>query len=191
MKFSFDRVRKSVVAGTFYPAEIKKLRSMIHEFLDNTQKYKMAMPKALIVPHAGYAYSGSIAAQAFSQLEGFSYKKVILIGPSHYENFSGASVVDADFYETPLGKVKIYNKVRTLLKNKNFVQNKYAHIREHSLEVELPFLQEVLGDFELLPLVVGPDTSFQQLQEITEEIKKYMDDETLLDNCTDFSHYGP
>lgn len=191
MDLKDKKVQQAVVAGQFYPSDADELKQMIDKYLQTPVAIKLAPPRAIIVPHAGYQYSGQTAAYAFKQIQGWGYKRVIVMAPSHYEHFVGASILDVDYYQTPLGLIKISPVVKELLSYDIFSIVPSAHDREHSLEVELPFLQVVLADFELIPIIVSASNSFDQVQAITEAIKPFLDDETLLVISTDFTHYGP
>jgi len=146
--------------------------------------------KALIVPHAGYRFSGQIAATAFKQLED-DYETIIILAPSHTSNFIGASIPSFTHYQTPLGSIKISKKAKSLLKEKLFQSHPTAHIKEHDIEIELPFLQTVLKDFEIIPVLIGASTTSDELNSIAQTLKKYVDDKTLIIISTDFTHYGP
>jgi len=185
------KIRPPSVAGQFYPKDPNDLTKIVHKYLDNTVPLKLAPPKAILTPHAGYAYSGATAAHGFGQLTGWDYDRVILIGPSHREYFAGASIPDVTHYQTPIGDIEVSEVTQVLLKNDHFFSHETAHNEEHALEVELPFLQEVLGDFELIPVLIGSANSFEQVQQIAESLKPYLDDKTLLVVSTDFTHYGP
>ena len=146
-------------------------------------------PKALIVPHAGYIYSGPIAASAFAQLDKIRHiiKRVILLGPCHRVPLRGLATSSADYFETPLGSVKIdrgaISQIASLPQVEEF---DLTHQQEHSLEVQLPFLQEVLDDFSLIPLVVG-DSNAEEVSEVLERL--WGGDETLIVISSDLSHY--
>ena len=168
----------------FYPKKAEELRRKVQELLGQAEQIDThGKLKALIVPHAGYIYSGIVAAQGYKLLESYSFKKVLLLGPSHYQAFHGAAIANEDF-ETPLGKVKIGN-LKDWLKEEVIVSFPEAHQQEHSLEVQLPFLQETLGEFELYPLVLGTVNE--------EKLAKYLatriDEDTLIVVSSDLSHY--
>lgn len=146
-------------------------------------------PKALIVPHAGYIFSGPVAASAYAQLENISstVKRVILLGPCHRVPLQGLATSSADFFETPLGRVKIDHDAIDLVTSLPQVEEfDLTHQQEHSLEVQLPFLQEVLQDFSLVPLVVG-DTNAEDVCEVLESL--WGGEETLIVISSDLSHY--
>jgi hypothetical protein len=169
----------------------EELKSFVSEMIEqaesNNGSGKMI---AMIVPHAGYRYSGTVAAHGF-KLVSPGYDTVIIIGPSHYSGFSGASIANATHYETPLGKVRVSTKAKELLKKDHFSTKDDAHEKEHSVEIELPFLQYQLDDFEIVPIVIGPITPAEDLQKMAESIKEIIDEETLIVVSSDFTHYGP
>jgi len=155
--------RRPAVAGTFYPGEPSQLAKMIAEFLAGTDKQPLGgRPLAVIAPHAGYMYSGKTAATAYKQLVGESYDTVVVISPSHTVFFQGASVFNGRAYETPLGEIEI----DTVLSKKIGTINPHVYLSnkghtggsvrgEHALEVQLPLLQQVLGRFKLVAVVMG------------------------------------
>ena len=185
-------IRRPAVAGTFYPAEAAALAAQVDGLLRGAKGGAGPESRdlvALIAPHAGYAYSGPVAASAYARLARRqpSFRKVVLIGPDHHVGFGGLAASSARAFETPLGLVPQYragvNRALALPQVKILDD---AHAREHSLEVHLPFLQKVLGDFEVVALVAG--------QASTEEVSQVFDvlldnDETLLVVSTDLSHY--
>ena len=158
-------LRKPAVAGTFYPADPDTLRRTVRGFLDAVEIPSStdaagapAAPKAMIVPHAGYVYSGQVAAAAYARLAGArdSVRRVVLVGPAHWMRIKGLATSSARGFETPLGTVPLDGAaVNTVLDLPGVQVSDAAHGEEHSLEVQLPFLQEVLDDFMLVPLVVG------------------------------------
>ena len=183
-------MRKPAVAGMFYPKDKDELKRSIHGLLDQGKEVKFKGElKALIVPHAGYAYSGIVAGAGFKLLAGQQasrhYSKVILLGPSHQAYFSGAAIAAEDF-ETPLGTVKIGN-ISSWLKEELIVEMPEAHRKEHCLEVELPFLQETFSKFELYALVLGEVDE----EKLAETIKRFIDNNTLIVVSSDLSHYLP
>lgn len=179
-------MRKPAVAGMFYPKNPDELRAQVNEFLQQAEEIKLkGKLKALIVPHAGYIYSGIVAAQAYHLLKKHQFKKVILLGPSHYVAFYGAAIADEDFL-TPLGKVKC-GDITGWIKAGLVEISLEAHAKEHSLEVQLPFLQETLGEFELYALVLGTVNEAKLAKFISEKL----DNETLVIVSSDLSHYLP
>lgn len=180
-------VRQPAVAGSFYPAGKKELESMIAGFLKNAVK-EGQVSQILIVPHAGYPYSGQVAAHSFKQLEGSNYKKAILIGPSHNFSVSGLFLSNATHWRTPLGLVKIADINSQLAKENNFTINDEVHKPEHALEVEIPFLQTVAPNIEIVPIIIGRLNAEQQL-EFAAVLNQYLDSETVLVVSVDLSHY--
>ena len=185
-------VRESVIAGSWYPGKKEDLAKLIDSFLGNADNAGLKDIKALIVPHAGYAYSGQVAAHAYKQIVGKEYKKVIILAPSHHVGFRGASIPDYTLFETPMGKVKVSSVAGLMKKESKLIQSiDLIEEKEHSLEIQLPFLQKVLGaGFELIPVVVG-DLSEGDRTTLAELLTKHLDDETLLIISTDLSHYYP
>lgn len=156
-KKAMSNIRQTAVAGLFYPGNPSELENTVDAFLKNANQPKVT-PKAIIAPHAGYIYSGQIAAQAYKTLEPIKHriKRVILAGPSHRVPFYGCALSSADFFETPLGKIPVDKLANQELINRRLAKEMdTAHALEHSLEVHLPFLQKVLNDFMLVPIVVG------------------------------------
>ena len=188
-------IRSPAVAGQFYPQGEEDLRAMADEFLSAAkQKTKKASysSQILVVPHAGWEYSGQTAAFGFTQIENSDFRKVILIGPSHQAFFEGVAIDDSDYWQTPLGKVAIdktlVNKI--LSPQEGIIANREAHENEHCLEVELPFLQTVLSDFKIVPVLIGQASEgiLELLaQEISDEMRE--DEQVLLIISSDLSHY--
>ncbi|GAA4649354.1 hypothetical protein GCM10023116_16280 [Kistimonas scapharcae] len=182
------RTRQPAVAGSFYPANTEKLDAAIATFLANAPKRDLS-PKILVVPHAGYIYSGQTAASAYRLLQeqADTIRRVILLGPSHRVPFRGLALPDCETFATPLGDVPLDTQAMQALLSLGQVQVlDAAHTMEHSLEVQVPFLQRSLKDFHLVPLVVG-DASTIAVAEVLEAI--WGGDETLIVISTDLSHY--
>ncbi|NNK38765.1 MAG: AmmeMemoRadiSam system protein B, partial [Xanthomonadales bacterium] len=151
------QIRKPAVAGLFYPAGAAELRVAVREMLDTANAAPGTAPKALIVPHAGYRYSGPVAASAYARLAPFrsDYRRVVLLGPCHRVPLRGIARSGASAFETPLGAVPLDLEAERSLDSSVVGVSRAAHRDEHSLEVQLPFLQTVLERFSLVPLVVG------------------------------------
>lgn len=183
-------IRPPAVAGMFYPANPAQLHHDVQAMLARARTEDSAEPpKAVIVPHAGYVYSGPVAASAFARLQKAAdkIKRVILLGPCHRVAVAGLATSSADYFATPLGRVRLDRASIDSLASLPQVQEfDLTHQQEHSLEVQLPFLQEVLSDFTLVPLVVG-DASAQQVSEVIEAL--WGGEETLLVISSDLSHY--
>ena len=181
-------VRKPAVAGLFYPAEPAALHAQIASFLAHAPA-AATVPKAIIAPHAGYVYSGAIAASAYALLKPArgTIRRVVLLGPSHRVAFHGLAAPSVDVVETPLGLIPVDRAaLQQLTALPQFIISDPAHAREHSLEVHLPFLQEVLGEFSLVPLAVG-DAAPVEVAEVLERL--WGGPETLIVVSSDLSHY--
>ena len=182
------QIRQPAVAGTFYPANPDQLHEMLELYL-NDIKTDHKVPKAIIVPHAGYIYSGPIAAAAYARLKKArgTVTQVVLLGPSHRVGFRGLAVCNADAFATPLGEIPVNTQAVKQISAYPFVQYMdQAHVHEHSLEVHLPFLQEVLGNFSLIPIVAG-DAPAEQVCQILEKL--WGGPETLIVISSDLSHF--
>jgi len=190
-KSAMDTVRPAAVAGTFYPRDPRQLAEDLDEMLGGVQSFepRFGFPKALIVPHAGYVYSGPMAARAYDELgpaRGI-VKRVVLMGPVHRVAVRGLALPDADAFATPLGLLKIDEPAVASLAGLRYVgRNGPAHAMEHSLEVQLPFLQRVLGDVAVVPFAVG-DATPAQVAEVVERL--WGGRETLFVVSTDLSHF--
>lgn len=183
-------VRPPAVAGMFYPADPQQLAHDVAGFLTAAPARQLA-PKALIAPHAGYIYSGAIAGSAYATLKSIAprIRRVILLGPTHRVAVRGLAMPDADAFETPLGKVMLDRAaMRSVAHLPQVVISDAAHAQEHSLEVQLPFLQSMLNDFTLLPLAVGMATA-DEVAEVLETV--WGGEETLIVISSDLSHYLP
>ena len=183
------QIRQPAVAGLFYPADKQSLKDDIHQYLKQASVEQQEHPKAIVVPHAGYIYSGPIAAAAFKQLIPFKdkIKRIVLLGPSHRVAFSGLAVPKSDVFKTPLGNIQIDQKaIQSLSDLPQVIVSDQAHHEEHSLEVQLPFLQEILDEFTLVPLVVG-DAERHEVAEVNNKL--WGDQHTLFVISTDLSHY--
>ncbi len=183
--------RKAAVAGLFYPSDQKKLSEEINLLLSISQTEKIFPGiTGIISPHAGYIYSGRTAAYAYNLLKEKNFKNVIILSPSHREYFPGACIYSGDGYETPLGVVGI-NKVMTeniIEGSKTIFKGTQGHKQEHAIEVQVPFLQIVLNDFQIIPVVMG-DQSKIFVDELAEQIAKVLDDDTIIVASSDMSHY--
>jgi len=192
MKNSNNINRKPVVAGTFYPATKEQLENELEIFFDNSVKRANKKVRAVIAPHAGYFYSGQVAASAFNQINpNQKYENVFLIGTSHQFAFNGASIYSVGNYETPLGVVEVNQKLAsTLILDSNcFSFKRETHTNEHCLEVELPFLQfHLKKPFKLIPIIIGSN-NIEKIREISEELKPHFTENNLFVISTDFSHY--
>lgn len=205
-----SNVRQPAVAGLFYPKDPQALAAVIDRYLAAAPTNAFTNIKALICPHAGYEYSGPVAAHAYKSIAGGGYDTVIVLAPSHYAVFTGASVPAADVYETPLGAVPVSAKARVLAKTPPFVLEPRCFVQrppwssaapkpepatgedtpdtwEHSIEVQVPFLQRTLKNFQILPVILGRvDPAAVALA-----LAPIMDDRTLVIASSDLSHYHP
>ena len=185
-------VRQPAVAGTFYPANVAMLRRTVTGLLESSaDSVQTGRPKALISPHAGYVYSGPVAGQVYAQVIAHAeiIRRVILLGPVHRVPIRGLALPKADRFATPLGEVLVdQDAVRRLAGMPQVAVNEAAHAFEHSLEVQLPFLQSVLHDFSLVPLAVG-DTTAKDVADVLEAL--WGGPETLIVVSSDLSHYLP
>lgn len=182
------RIREPAVAGTFYPGDGPSLERAVDAYLAAAMAPGPA-PKALIAPHAGYVYSAPVAASAYARLRMVADRihRVVLLGPSHRVPFRGIALTTAEAYRTPLGLVPVDPDASAALAGLDqvgFLDE--AHAGEHSLEVHLPFLQRVLGDFTLVPLVVG-DAEADTVAAVLERL--WGGPETLIVVSSDLSHY--
>ena len=217
---TFEKIRGPAVAGSadpkspgklWYPRHAETLTKMIDGFLAEADPEPVENLRALICPHAGYEYSGKVAAFGYKLLKGRDIETVIIFAPTHTATFEGASIPDVDAYETPLGMIPLSSKAAELGKFKPFVVNPPCEVRrpgfwqispkelppfgeetphtwEWSLEAQLPFLQSVLKDFELVPVVFGQNLDYEAVARV---LVKHLDDKTLLVASSDLSHYLP
>jgi MEMO1 family protein len=185
-------VRPPAVSGLFYPAAAEELRSAVEGYLrEATPRDGAPVPKAVIAPHAGYVYSGPIAGSAFQALASAAsaIERVVLLGPSHFVPFRGLALPGHESFGTPLGAVKLQGAgAQASLRLPQVRIIPEAHVREHSLEVELPFLQVLLGSFEIVPLVVG-EAEPDEVAEVLDRL--WGGPETLIVISSDLSHYLP
>ena len=181
--------RPPAVAGLFYPQDANELRATLSDLLDAAQARLTSPPKVLIAPHAGYIYSGAVAAAAYVEVyrRAATINRVVLLGPAHRVALRGIALPSVAGFDTPLGRIAIDADSRSrVLRLPGVIQDDVAHAQEHSLEVHLPFLQTVLDDFQLLPLVVGeaaPATVARLLDEVWD------DEHTLIVVSSDLSHF--
>jgi AmmeMemoRadiSam system protein B/AmmeMemoRadiSam system protein A len=185
-------IRPAAVAGLFYPDDPIELKRTLADLLGHARAFELGLQaKALIVPHAGYIYSGPIAATAYAQITGLRgrIRRVVLLGPTHRVAVRGLALPDADRFATPLGEVTLDRAgMQSLADLPQVSRSAAAHQLEHSLEVQLPFLQQVLGDFQLLPLAVGEATP-DEVAAVLERV--WGGDETLIVISSDLSHFLP
>jgi len=185
-------IRKSAIAGSWYPGDPMVLKADIERFFSNvTDQNIHGNIIGFVVPHAGYMYSGQVAAYAYKQIRGAKFDAVIVIGPSHRVYFNGVSVYDQGGYETPLGVVPVdVPLAKSMVEyHEIFSCNRAAHRQEHSVEIQLPFLQVALGEFRFVPLVMG-DQSEQTCEILAECIFESVGNrKVLIVGSSDLSHF--
>jgi AmmeMemoRadiSam system protein B len=190
-RFVMQDVRPAAVAGMFYPGAPDRLAGEIRSYLSDARAQASRAPKALIVPHAGYVYSGAIAANGYALVGALreSVRRVILLGPAHRVAVGGLATTTARAFETPRGPVRIdSDAVAMALASPRVVVSDAVHAHEHALEVQLPFLQTVLADFSLVPFAVG-HASADDVAEVLDTL--WGGPETLVVVSSDLSHYHP
>ena len=186
-----NQIRPPAVAGLFYPDQPRALRATVDELVAAAEPAEITrdLLKVLIVPHAGYVYSGPVAAAAYALLKAHRQRirRVILLGPTHRVAIRGVAIPDTDAFATPLGTVELDRPLLAQLAGlPHVVRSEAAHADEHSLEVQVPFLQTVLGDFTLVPLAVG-EIAANDLAAVLDAV--WGGDETLILVSSDLSHY--
>ncbi len=185
------KIRQPAVAGLFYPASKSKLEAEVKTLLSiSDSKKTFNNIFGIVVPHAGYIYSGRTASYGFNLLKDKNIETVIIISPSHKEYFPGISVYEGDGYETPLGVVEV-NKVMTEQltgESRIIFKGIEGHRQEHAVEVQIPFLQVVLKDFKIVPVVMG-DQGGLFVDELAEKLSLIVDDRTIIIASSDLSHY--
>lgn len=184
-------IREPVVAGMFYPSTPSKLKSEIQLMLDAAQPAeKFNGVGGIVSPHAGYIYSGKTAAYAFNAVANVKYKTVVIISPSHREYFPGVSIYSGDAFRTPLGIVTLNKEmiVQLTAEGKFIFEGMNGHRAEHGVEVQIPFLQTIMKDFSIVPIVLG-DQRKMFVEVFAEKLAEVMDDETLIVASSDLSHF--
>lgn len=183
------KIRPAAVAGSFYPADPNVLRAEVRAYLAEAALADIPPPKALVAPHAGYIYSGPVAGSAYRQLEPIAARiqRVVLVGPAHRVPFRGIAYGEAERYRTPLGEVEVDTGAYAAIADLPQVRRYEAPFAgEHCLEVQLPFLQGILGSFRLVPLLVG-EAAGAEVAEVLERL--WGGEETLILISSDLSHY--
>lgn len=188
-----DGVRPSVLAGSWYDADPGRLAAVLDQYLEEAiiPSGAKGLVAGLVAPHAGYVYSGRCAAHAYKTVAGRAIRRVILLGPSHTTRCRGLLMPESLFFETPLGRVEVDQAACGFLEGQPlFSRSEEPHEQEHSLEIQLPFLQRTLKPgFRILPLVVG-ELASGEYGEVAATLRTLCDDETLVVVSTDFTHYG-
>ena len=185
----FSGVRHSVIAGSWYPGDPKQLRAMIEGFLDNVPAQALEGELVgLVAPHAGYVYSGQVAAHAYAQLHDKAFSRVAIVSPVHRMYPGRFAVTDKAYYETPLGLVRVDAELVQAVERSTEL-NRVSQDMEHSLEIQLPFLQHVLGDFALTPIMMG-EQDWGSVVELGHALAEAVGKQVvLLVASTDLSHF--
>jgi AmmeMemoRadiSam system protein B len=183
-------LRPAAFAGSFYPEDEVELKNQINKYLKAAviPKDLVRQIKAIIVPHAGFIYSGPVAAYGYKLIKGIKYKNVIIFGPSHQMMFQNIALTNFEFWKTPLGNTQLSPLSKKLQEESYFNSLDEVHAFEHSIEVQLPFLQTVLKDFRITPLVTG---RVDNHKEIAKSLNEHLDKDTLIVVSSDLSHYLP
>ncbi|MDP6835696.1 MAG: AmmeMemoRadiSam system protein B [Candidatus Marinimicrobia bacterium] len=184
--------RAAAVAGMFYPDNLDVLSRQIETYLSEVPEHDGPAPVGIIVPHAGYIYSGPVAASAYACLRGCSFHKVAVFAPSHFDAFEGLSIYSGDAMYTPLGEVEVAVEERErLCQEHGAISSDLGHGSEHALEVQLPFLQKVLEPgWQLIPIVMGLQNR-ETAKQATAIIREYLQSQILVVISSDLSHYYP
>jgi AmmeMemoRadiSam system protein B len=184
-------IRKMTVAGQFYNGNSNVLEKEIKEFLTG---FKSVLPanslvRSIIVPHAGYAYSGKTAAITMNEASGNKYKCIIVIAPSHYVGFSGIALPSYAYCETPFGNIKVERALVPQISSVFFVNEERAHMQEHSLEVQLPLIKHIFPETPVFPMVCGHLTS-NMYEDLIKDLSKLFNEDILWVTSSDFTHFG-
>ena len=192
-EIGMKEIREPAVAGAFYPDKPEILQRDLSKYFENAKKEKLEGEiVALVSPHAGYMYSGQVAAYAYKLIEGKTFDSVVVVAPSHHVLFKGASLYDRGGYRTPLGVVPVDVELskKMMKKRKDIQFLPEAHREEHSLEVQIPFLQVALKSFKLVPIVMEPYWSWETCQYLASAIAETVrGKKVLLVASTDLSHF--
>ncbi|MCG2718337.1 MAG: AmmeMemoRadiSam system protein B [Nanoarchaeota archaeon] len=179
----FSHIREPVYAGIYYPQDSVILKNLLNQYIDRANADYITNIKSLISPHGAYDYCGEVAAYGYKSLNG-NYNKVIILAPSHYIDFEGVSISNVKYYKTPLGLIKVDPSVNYLKKEELFTNIQDVHKIEHAIEIQLPFLQEILKEFTLIPLVLGKVDPAK----LANILIDYIDKNTLIIVSSDLSH---
>ncbi|MDH5654459.1 MAG: AmmeMemoRadiSam system protein B [Spirochaetia bacterium] len=181
-----ETVRESAVAGSFYPDEKKHLADLVDSYLSGEDK-KNPLPEAIIVPHAGYMYSGAVAGKGYTSIKQLDIKNILIIGPAHRVYVNGLAIPDCDAFVTPLGKISVNKELYPELVKLPFISiNDEAHKDEHCIEVQLPFLQRLFTSFQIIPVLAG-NADEEQIQTLFDLTSGKID---LIIVSSDLSHYN-
>lgn len=183
--------RQPAVAGSFYPADKKELQKTLEEFFNNAPQILSQQPLAVVVPHAGYLFSGTVAAASYRQIDrNKKFKHIFIIGSSHTIYFDGVSIYAQGDFITPLGRVVVDTFAGWLCKKHEFISNNVQpHTKEHSIEVQLPFLQYWLkNSFTIIPIIIGGESQ-STCRNLADVLTPYLNEDNLFVISSDFSHY--
>jgi len=184
-------IRTPSVAGMFYPANKNKLIAEIERYLSYSEKlHSFQDVYGLVAPHAGYVYSGKTAAYGYNLIKGRGYKTVVIVSPSHREYFPAISIYDGDAYETPLGVAHVDTELRNFFTadTQKIISSKRGHGQEHAVEVQIPFLQYMLPEFKILPIVMG-DQNKMFIDALAAKLESVVGNDVLIVASSDLSHY--
>jgi len=185
-----ESVRNPAVSGSFYPSSHAELSRDIKQYLLDASKFINKNINAIIVPHAGYVFSAPIAATSYKTLHK-NYKNIFIIGSSHHTNFNGISIYNEGDYQTPLGRVKVNQRIIKDLTNSNplITYKSEAHLKEHTIEVQLPFLQSIYGDkLNIVPIIIAT-SELDTIKSLSKSLRPYFNEDNLFVISTDLSHY--
>jgi hypothetical protein len=182
--------RRSAVAGQFYPNDKKTLKKQVEDFLEKSKTAKINGAIGAVAPHAGYSYSGAVAAYSYNAIAGAKPKNVVILGPNHTGYGEPVAIDASDEWETPLGNVSVNSELCEKIANNEFLIDSEAHEYEHSIEVNVPFLQCVFNDFEIVPICIG-DQRNAVMRSLGERLAKMLGTKDIVIASTDFSHYVP
>ncbi len=187
-------IRKAQVAGTFYPESPIELQNKVEQMLSQQNPLGIKNICGLVVPHAGYIYSGQIAAKAYKQIDSAVYDNVFIISPSHFDYFDGCSIFNGN-YESPLGLIKVNSEIIEKIAGFEGMQISHlGHQNEHSLEIQLPFLQQLIPGFSLVPIVMGSQ-NYETADKLARAIQavlqspEYSNQKNLIISSSDLSHF--
>lgn len=190
MILNFKNIRSAAVAGQFYPDQAAEISNLLDDYFDRAKLIVTISPPIIIVPHAGYVYSGPVAAYGFKAIQGAVFKRAVLLGQSHQAFFNGAVVDGSEVWQTPAGSLNVDQEfVQQLLLTEAVRLDSQPHRSEHSLEVQIPFLIKSLGpEIKIVPILIGDD-SLSTIQKLVQALKENIDSATLIIISTDLSHY--
>jgi AmmeMemoRadiSam system protein B/AmmeMemoRadiSam system protein A len=187
-----EKIRPSALAGTWYKGSETELKDQVDNFLQKaTSEENISFPRGVIVPHAGYEYSGSVAAFGYMAIKKTHIKRVIILGTCHQTYIEGLAVSAYTHYSTPLGKIPVDRTIcDELLKENLFTTDEEGERKEHSIEIQLPFLQRISEEVKIIPVMVGK-LKEGDYKKVAELMKRYVDSNTIVIASSDFTHYGP